>query len=320
MCRTRRFSLWSSREDVNSPRLRKDKTLTYILDTLKSLETKIDHLSQEHGAHDSQSPIPKQGSQSSDLRKQTLQLISQASESMDTVMSGTRADSSTDRGKHSSSASSVFTPASIARPMLPLPYFNPIEPRQVMTWPAVASILQDYIAEVPGWDASSNGGEKWLFKVSKAAEAPLPANGPTTLAFVPDDATPSWDSNTVVLTPTLVENLSQAYFRTFHCIFPLLDPNHFYDVALPQAIGTSFDENDPSSTLVLLVLALGTVAQEGSFGDPIVDEATGRRSGIRGGSAQRPPGLIYLNEALRRVGTMLPAYDLTVLQSFILFS
>jgi hypothetical protein len=204
--------------------------------------------------------------------------------------------------------------------MLPLPYFDRIEPRQVMTWPAVAGMLQAYTSQVPEWDGGSTGGEKWLLKVSKAGEAPLQANGPTTLVFAPDDATPVWNSNTVVLMPTLIENLCQAYFRTFHCIFPLLDPTHFYDVSLPQAIGTSFDENDPSSTLVLLVLTLGTVAQEGSFGNPIVDATTGRRSGIRGGSASRPPGLIYLNEALRRVGTMLPAYDLPVLQSFILFS
>jgi hypothetical protein len=204
--------------------------------------------------------------------------------------------------------------------MLPLPYFERIEARQVMTWPAVAGLLQDYTAQVPEWDAGSTGGEKWLLKVARAVEAPLASNGPTTLVLASDDATPLWDSNTVVLMPTLIENLCQAYFSTFHCIFPLLDPNHFYDVTLPQAIGTSFDENDPSLTLVLLVLALGSVAQEGSFGAPIVDETTGRRSGVRGGSAQRPPGLTYLNEALRRVGSMLPAFDLTALQSFILLS
>jgi hypothetical protein len=129
-----------------------------------------------------------------------------------------------------------------------------------------------------------------------------------------------WDSGPILLTKDVIENLCEAFFGSFHAMYPILDRRHFYSDTLPEAYSGSFDQDDGCSTLVLLVLALGAVAQEGVSGKPILEESTGRSTGIKGGSPQRPPGLAFWNEASRRLGGMISQYDLNMLQCFILLS
>jgi hypothetical protein len=108
-----------------------------------------------------------------------------------------------------------------------------------------------------------------------------------------------------------------VYFETFHCSYPVLDRSHFFSTILPQVCSQSFSEANSRSALVLLVIALGVLAQEGAVGDPILDEA-GWQTGIRGGSVERPPGLMFLNEARRKMGVALTEWNLDNLLSYIL--
>lgn len=250
------------------------------------------------------------------MRQQTLQLLSEAN---DSASLGTLSLQGS-KGKDSPTPSLFSNLATSKQPALPPSYRNQIEARRLLSWPAVRKILQNDLAKIPTWNGEHDGGEKWLSKISQACENPLPSDEPMSFVFVVGNGPQSWEPNTVVLTTNTIEDLCQTYFRSFHCIFPILDAHHFYAVTLPQAYGASFHQYDGCSTLVLLVLALGAVAQEAASGDPIVEEATGRRTGIRGGTPHRTPGLIFLNEARRRMGIMIAAYDLIVLQCFILFS
>jgi hypothetical protein len=250
------------------------------------------------------------------IPQQTLSLVSESNDPTSIRSLSTCAS----QGKGSPFPSQFSNLISSKQHILPLSYRNQIEARKLLSWPAVRNILENDLTQIPAWDGESDGGERWLWKVSRAYESPLPADEPMNFIFVNGNTAPSWQPNTVVLTTNIVQDLCQTYFSSFHCLFPILDTHNFYAVTLPQAYATTFNQYDGCSTLVLLVLALGSVAQEGVSGSPIVDETTGRDTGVRGGTPQRPPGLVFFNEARRRVGIAISAYDVTMLQCLILFS
>ena len=54
---------------------------------------------------------------------------------------------------------------------------------------------------------------------------------------------------------------------------------------------------------------------EGSCGKPI-NAYRDRPSGLRGGSLERPPGLVFFNEARNRIGFVLTECDLENVQIF----
>jgi hypothetical protein len=58
-------------------------------------------------------------------------------------------------------------------------------------------------------------------------------------------------------------------------------------------IGSASTDGEIETVLLLIVIALGQVAYEGTAGSPI-ESFTKRSSGIRGGTAQPPPGLHVL--------------------------
>lgn len=72
-------------------------------------------------------------------------------------------------------------------------------------------------------------------------------------------------------------------------------------------------------TLFLLILALGSVAEEGYSSDPCIDEQ-GRDTGVRGGTLERPPGHVFLCEAKRRLGISSTVWNLGTLQCYILLA
>lgn len=281
---------------------------------MKSLERKIDRGLSQGTFFPEKAPLDYPTL--TQMRQQTLQLLSEGN---DSATLGTQSTLGS-KGKGSPTPSLFSNQSSSKQSTLPLSFRNQVEARKLLSWPAIRNVLQNDLAQIPAWDAESDGGERWLLNISKACESPLPTEEPMEFVFDAGNAPHSWDPNTLVLTADIIEDLCQTYFRSFHSLFPILDAHHFYAVTLPQAYAASFHQFDGCSTLVLLVLALGAVAQEGVSGEPIVDESTGRSTGIRGGTAQRPPGLVFLNEARRRTGIMISAYDLTTLQCFILFS
>jgi hypothetical protein len=113
-----------------------------------------------------------------------------------------------------------------------------------------------------------------------------------------------------------MQQLSKAYFDNFNFLYPIVDRQSFQSNIMPTVFSNGFDEG-MASTVALLVFALGEVVAAGSQGPPI-HVYNGRPSGIRGGSATRPPGLALFNEARRRMGFNLTECSIENVQIFAL--
>lgn len=106
------------------------------------------------------------------------------------------------------------------------------------------------------------------------------------------------------LTWDTMQTLCTAYFETFNLLHPIVDRHNFTTITLPAVAAAGFDDSI-EATLVHLVFALGEVAMLGTQGPPL-RFFNNRPSGVRGGTKTQPPGLIFFNEARRRMG-----YNLT---------
>ncbi|KAF3067022.1 hypothetical protein GL218_08823 [Daldinia childiae] len=95
-----------------------------------------------------------------------------------------------------------------------------------------------------------------------------------------------------------------------------MDRQVFLSEVLPAMASHGFDESS-SSTLTCLVFALGEVAISAVQGAPL-GRYKGRPSGIRGGTIERPPGLVFFNEARKRMGFNLTECSLQNVQIFAL--
>ncbi|KAI1446410.1 hypothetical protein F5Y02DRAFT_74262 [Annulohypoxylon stygium] len=111
-----------------------------------------------------------------------------------------------------------------------------------------------------------------------------------------------------------MQRLTKSYFDTFNLIYPILDRQVFQTEILPTIANQGFDESS-SSTLACLIFALGEVAISAVQGAPITTRK-GRPSGIRGGTVERPPGLLFFNEARKRMGFNLTECSLENVQMF----
>lgn len=174
------------------------------------------------------------------------------------------------------------------------------------------------MAHLEDWDGFGAPSESWLVRITDDLDNPLPVDERVDITV---DAADNFSSkNLIKLEQEIVQDLCTAYFYTFHRTYPVIDHDSFYSDILPKAFQTSFAEDEDASALVLLVLALGSVAQEGTIGNPLCEETNGRKTGLRGGSFSRPPGTLFVNEAQRRLGISLTRFNLTVLQSHILLA
>ena len=91
----------------------------------------------------------------------------------------------------------------------------------------------------------------------------------------------------------------EAYFRTFNLLSPILDQATFGWEMDPQSLLSIPTNGGVEIVLLLLVIALGQVAYEGSAGDPI-EQFKRRSSGLRGGTALFSPGDTCFDQALRQ--------------------
>jgi hypothetical protein len=116
------------------------------------------------------------------------------------------------------------------------------------------------------------------------------------------------------LTHDVMQRLATHYFDTFNLLYPLLDRQTFLSVTV-TIVHTDVFDGDTDSVFALLVFALGELSIEGSCGNPI-EIHKGRPSGIRGGTATRPPGLALFNEARKRIGFVLTECEIENVQIF----
>lgn len=111
-----------------------------------------------------------------------------------------------------------------------------------------------------------------------------------------------------------MSQLASSYFDTFNLLYPFMDRQYFMQNTLVKVHTEGF-EGDNESVIALLVFALGELAIEGSRGKP-VDTKGSRPSGIRGGTAEKPPGLALFTEARRRMGFVLTGCELENVQIY----
>lgn len=116
------------------------------------------------------------------------------------------------------------------------------------------------------------------------------------------------------LTKDIMLKLATSYFDTFNLIYPFMDRQSFLSDTLSKVCSEGFN-GDTESVIALLVFSLGELAMSGSRGQPM-DIYQGRASGMRGGSANRPPGLALFNEARKRIGFVMTDCDLENVQIF----
>jgi hypothetical protein len=102
------------------------------------------------------------------------------------------------------------------------------------------------------------------------------------------------------LTWETMQRLSKAFFDSVNFLFPLVDREAFNSHVMPSLVRDGFNES-MTSTVALLVFALGELAIGGLEGTPI-HTYNGRQSGLRGGTSKAPPGLALFNEARKRIG------------------
>lgn len=110
--------------------------------------------------------------------------------------------------------------------------------------------------------------------------------------------------------------LSKAYFDSFNFLFPIIDRQYFVSSVLPAVMRHGYG-NSSTSTLALLVFALGEVSITGAQGTPLQTH-NGRASGLRGGSAGQPPGVYFFNQARRSMGLGIADSNLENVQVFAL--
>jgi len=186
----------------------------------------------------------------------------------------------------------------------------------ILKWPAIESVLNSDEIHMPNWDPRNEGTENWLIEISSEF-GPVDVERQVHIQYCEYGVLILQGGGHVIsLNKPYVESLFEAYFQSFHCSFPILDS---HGTLLSQLCSQFFDENQDGSAMVLLVLALGCVAQEAAMGRPFLDE-TGRYTGVRGGTISRPPGNVFVCEAKRRLGLLSTSWSLQSLQCHILLA
>lgn len=191
---------------------------------------------------------------------------------------------------------------------------------KMLTWPAIAQLLLSTSPSNVG-DLNSLRDEGSAFIVGMQKRTPnLPLN-----TAIPDKPFTGMQSQAArtsggvrttfpSLTKDKMQHLAKAYFDSFNFIYPFMDRQNFLSETLDKVQIEGFD-GDTDSVIALLVFALGELAIEGYRGPPI--ERHGYRpSGVKGGTASRPPGLDLFNEARKRIGFLLTECDLENVQIF----
>lgn len=268
--------------------------MVHILDALTRLETKFDNLS---------------------LGQSSISTPDQAATRTSTTYSSSRSS-----GKQPQSADATLLPTNNRD--VSQTYDHLTVPHKVILWPSIYIHLID-----SGIDAASDlqyvlqEGTPWFIRLEMVKHpAPLPFD--PCLQGVRIDSPPSDDGfSTRYAFPTLtiqqIREYTDAYFNTFNVLCPILNHDAFTNDIVARLLRDGYADGDPQAVLALMVFALGQLAIEGVFGNPISVNA-GVPSGYRGGTAERPPGLEIFNEARRRLGFVMTLCTLENVQILLL--
>jgi hypothetical protein len=277
---------------------RKDKTLVEILDRLKSLEGKVDR-------------IPTRGAVQPGF--ESLQQTPSSQPSFSSVID--------DPGSLSTSSVQVSQhPSLIVGIQSNQPYRHSSAAHKMLTWPAVQQLLlQALPSNIGDLKSLEQEGSAFIVRIQDGTtKLPMdellqerPFLGMQSQAARATGGTRMTFSR---LTRDVMLQLATAYFDTFNFIYPFMDRQNFISDTMVRVHSEGFD-GDTDSIIALLVFALGELAIEGSRGHPI-EVYNGRPSGVRGGTALKPPGLALFNEARKRIGFELTNCNLENVQIF----
>ncbi|CAL3964274.1 unnamed protein product [Diplocarpon coronariae] len=277
---------------------KKDKTLVEILDRLKILESKVDRLPTARAPPSATAFGPSQPSPSS-----------QPSFNSETE------------------ASSYSTP-STKQSQLPSPdsggstqpYRLAAAPHKILNWPALQQLLLQFLpANVGDMKVLENDGPNFIIRMCND-QIPLPLDASLQeqpFVGMQTQATRNAGgprSTFPALTRDTMHKLTGAYFDSFNFLYPFMDRRTFESDTLAKVSSEGFDD-DVDSVIALMVFCLGEVALQSMTGTPIA-EVNGLKSGIRGGSSNRPPGLALFNEARKCLGFVLCGHRLENVQIF----
>jgi hypothetical protein len=200
------------------------------------------------------------------------------------------------------------------------PYRHASAAHKMLTWPAVQQALQPMLnANVEDLQTLEAEGSAFVVRMQQGLPL-LPLNElmfdqpflgmqmqSTRAAGGARVTFPDLDYN-------IMHQLATAYFDSFNLLYPFMDRQNFLSDTMTKVHTEGFN-GDVDSVIALLIFALGAVASDGARGDPI-EIYRGRPSGLRGGTAERPPGLPLFNEARKRMGFVLTECDLENVQIF----
>ncbi|PQE07987.1 hypothetical protein CJF30_00011332 [Rutstroemia sp. NJR-2017a BBW] len=276
---------------------KKDKTLTEILDRLKSVEVKVDRLSSR----------PPQSGFGSLQQSPSSQPPFGASGEVD----------------YRSPFSSVHTTRSPS-PRNNLPktheYRHSTAAHKLLHWPAIQEILlQADPAVADDLKHFEKEGSSFLVRMQRGQPALSLHEGLSQKAFVGIQSQATGVAGGMritypALTREVMNRLADAYFDTFNFLYPFLDRQNFFSENLNKVYAEGFD-GDKESVIALLVFALGELALKSSYGAPM-ETSSGQPSGIRGGGGvpDRPPGILLYNEARKQIGFVMAGCDLENVQ------
>ncbi len=293
---------------------RKDKTLALILETICSIDEKIDLVLSRDPLGSTSGPTGLTADRNllqRELENDDASFLTEAQETSGSLSHiAQHKKASPESGAQTYLMSPEFREHELSNQSIP-------SRGPSLAWPAIQALLQCESINLSQWDGETRSVEKWLVDITQDFHISLPLSGHRDIHYDDNAALNLEPGQPMTLNRGYVETICSIYFETFHCTYPILDRSHFFSAILPQVCSQSFDETNPGSALVLLVLSLGVLAQEGATGVPIPDEA-GWQTGVRGGYVERPPGIDFLNAAKSRLSMALTEWSLDSLSAYIL--
>ncbi|KAI3548628.1 hypothetical protein CSPX01_03057 [Colletotrichum filicis] len=275
---------------------KKDKSLVELLEIVKNI-------------NDNTSQIP--------------QLFAQLQNMQISVPSSSQSEDSGDDASSTSTLKAQGRPT--PKPSQQVPYRYASAVTKMMAWPAVRQKLEDVQPKIPNLQSAFREPDfpSELFH-QQGQDRRLPRGGLETasyherisLGFPMEGPLPQL---TAMSYATLVDRVN-TYFDTFNRIHPVLDRQYFMEKILQDVIGSEFEEN-AASTLVCLVLALAEVALVGGSGGAFAgfeDHPVGEPVRTTNDLEFRPPGILFFNEARRRLGFSMTECALENVQMYIL--
>jgi hypothetical protein len=166
-------------------------------------------------------------------------------------------------------------------------------PHRVVLWPCIRQLLIDSDLNVEAdLKLISEEGTKWFIRQEMAKHPRSLPHHTGSSSSVATHLVEARTDGSLNLTIGRMMQLSDAYFRSFNVLLPILNYDAFVSATLERLASHGFAEGDVDAVLALLVFALGELASEGMSGQPL-SIYDGISSGLRGGKTLPLEGNAY---------------------------